>query len=172
MGNYHVRCGVGENLEEYYWKEAMEKISKLEKNLDCYLNDDNLYGTFFLEEDLNEMARFGAVPKTKYEIHLEGGEGNIPHMHICVKSGKNVVLRVCILKNEYFREKDDKNNVLNSKEKKALNDYLNSMYNEEFNITRWQAICMQWNEYNPGHAISNIKNLKKPDFSTITEPSK
>lgn len=148
----------------------MKRISALEKNIDEYLNNDNLYGTFYLELDLNEMARFGAVPKTKYEIHMEGGEGYSPHMHICIKSGKNVVLRISLLKNEYFREKDDVLNTLNSKEKKALNDYLSSIYNAEFEITRWQALCMQWNEFNPAHQIKNIKNLIQPDYTNITEP--
>ena len=116
------------------------------------------------------MARFGKVPNSKYEIHIQGGEGNIPHMHICRKSGKNVALRICLLTNEYSREKDDAKNTLNSKERKALNSYLEEIYNEEFEITRWQNLCMQWNEYNPSHKILNIKKLKKPDFNIIEEP--
>jgi hypothetical protein len=147
----------------------MEKISLIERNIDDFLNEDNLYGTFYLEEELLEMAKFGAVPSTKYEIHLEGSEGYIPHMHICVKTGKNIVLRICLLTNKYFREKDDVCNTLNSKERKALDDHLNSTYNAEFGITRWQALCMQWNERNPSHKIENIKSLQKPDYTTITE---
>ena len=146
----------------------MFKISELQNNE--FLNSDNHYGSFYLPEDLNEMSRFGVIPKSKYEIHIEGGEGFTPHMNICIKTGKNVVLRVCLLKNEYFREKDDVKNTLNSKERKALNDYLNEIYNVEFGINRWQNLCMQWNEYNPSHKIENIKTTKQPDYSEINEP--
>ena len=151
------------------WR-TMEKISSVQKNIDSFLNEDNLYGVFYLDNDLQEMAKFGAIPKTKYEIHIESGEGFVPHMHICIKTGKNVVLRLCILKNTYFREKDDVCNELNAGERKALDNYLNSIYNAEFNITRWQALCMQWNDRNPAHIIKNIKSLTKPDYTTINEP--
>ena len=83
----------------------LKKISILEKNIDDFLNEDNHYGTFYVEETLEEMARVGKVPNSQYEIHIEGGEGFTPHMHICIKSGKTVVLRISLLSNEYFREK-------------------------------------------------------------------
>lgn len=148
----------------------IEKISLLENNTDEFLNNDNLYGSFYLDEDLNEMARFGSIPKTKYEIHIEGGEVFKPHMHICIKTGKNIVLRIELLSNTYFREKDDKKNILNSRERQALNSYLEEIMSTEFGINHWEALCMMWNQYNPGHMIEKIKG-QKPDYTEINEPS-
>lgn len=151
----------------------MLKISDLEKNIDDYLNDDNLYGIFNVyDENLSEMARVGKVPESQFEVHIEGKEGFIPHMHICRKSRKVVVLRIKLLTNEYFREKDDRMNTLNSSEKKALNKYLTSPFNTEFNISNWQHACMLWNQYNSAHQIKNIKSLTQPDYTTINEPKK
>lgn len=149
----------------------MEKISKLEENIELFLNNDSCYGSFYIDSELNEMARFGKIPNSKYEIHIQNGEGNIPHFHLCIKSGKNIVLRIKLLANEYFREKDDLKHILNSKERKALNNYLESTFSDEFGITKWQSLCLQWNENNPTHKIENIKFLKKPNYSVINEPN-
>lgn len=150
----------------------MKKISELQRESEetSFLNEDNCYGRFYLHKELNEMARFGKIPDSKYEIHIESVEGYVPHMHICIKTGKNIILRIELLTNTYFREKDDVCNVLSANERKALDRYLSEMYNDEFGISRWQNLCMQWNEYNPGHKIQNIKTREKPDYRTINEP--
>lgn len=146
----------------------MYNISELENN--DFLNEDNLYGKFYLYDGtLEEMARFDRVPDTMFEIHIEGGEGYIPHMHICKKSGKNVILRIKLLTNEYFREKDDKMNTLNQKERKALNSYLYRKIDKYSNLTQWQFLCMFWNRYNPEHQINPYNNIQ-PDYKIINEP--
>lgn len=146
----------------------MQKISTVEKNIDLYLNDDNLYGWFYVDTDLTEMARLGVIPKTKYEIHIEGGEGCVPHMHICKKTGKNVILRLRLDRNEYFREKDDIKNTLNSSERKALNTYLSKTVPYS-NNTEWVRIVHNWNEFNSSHMI-DLNKVHQPDYTTIEEP--
>lgn len=145
----------------------MKFISELENS--DFLNSDNLYGTVLVyDEALSEMARVGKIPDTTLEIHIKGGEGNIPHMHICKKSGKNIVLRISLVKNEYFREKDDIKNTLNSSERKALDSYLKKIIPYR-NTTQWDYIIDTWNQYNPSHIV-NPKKVNQPNYTTINEP--
>lgn len=147
----------------------MYKISELENGSNDFLNNDNLYGIInVFDDNLSEMARFGKIPETQLEIHIESGEGYIPHMHICKKSGNNIVLRIKLLTNEYFREKDDRNNTLSSSERKALNDYLNKKV-QYSKMTNWQFLVLMWNQYNPAHTKDpNI--IPQPNYTTILEP--
>lgn len=148
----------------------MKKISEIEKNIENYLNDANLFHIINVYDDsLSEMARIGIIPKTKLEIHIEGGEGYIPHMHICKKSGKNIVLRLKLTTNEYFREKDDVKNVLSAAERKALNKYLNQKvpFSED---TMWVDIVNRWNIFNSSHMI-NPHIIQQPDYTEINEPN-
>lgn len=145
----------------------MYKISELETN--SFLNDDNKYGVInVFSDDLSEMSRIGAIPDSTLEIHIESGEGYVPHIHICKKTGNNIVLRLEITRNVYFREKDDKCNILNSKERKALQKYLSSTLPYR-NTTNWDRIVDIWNMYNPAHMI-NPNNISQPDYTNINEP--
>lgn len=145
----------------------MYKISELETN--SFLNDDNKYGIInIFSDNLSEMSRIGAIPDSTLEIHIESGEGYVPHMHICKKTGNNIILRLEIIKNVYFREKDDRRNILNSKERKALQKYLMSTVPYR-NTTNWDRIIDTWNTYNPSHMI-NPNNITQPDYTIINEP--
>ena len=144
----------------------MYKISELEMN--SFLNDDNKYGVINVySSDLSEMARVGVIPDSTLEIHIESGEGYIPHMHICKKTGKTVVLRLEIMKNKYFREKDDKGNTLNARERKALQKYLSSTSPRNPSYTKWDYIVDTWDMYNPEHKIP--LSATQPDYTTINE---
>ena len=145
----------------------MYKISELETN--SFLNDDNKYGVInVFSDDLSEMSRIGSIPDSTLEIHIESGEGYVPHMHICKKTGNNIILRLEITRNVYFREKDDKCNTLNAKERKALQKYLASTLPYR-NTTNWDRIVDTWNMYNPAHMI-NPNNISQPDYTNINEP--
>ena len=144
----------------------MYKISELEMN--GFLNDDNKYGVINVYDDLNEMSRFGIIPDSTLSIHIEGGEGYVPHMHICKTSGKNIIMRICLTENKYFREKDDKYNTLNSKERKALQKYLSTPVQYANGITNWHLLVYMWNNYNPAHTI-NPNTISQPDYTNIDE---
>lgn len=144
----------------------MYKISQLEKN--NFLNDDNNYGTIYVYEESLSEARFDRIPNSTLEIHIEGGEGNIPHIHICRKSGKNIIVRLKLLSNEYFREKDDRMYTLNSSERKALNSFLNEKV-PYVSLTKWQMLITTWNTFNSSHMVDPL-NEKQPDYATINEP--
>lgn len=147
----------------------MKKISEIQNNIEEYLNDDTLYYWINVyDTTLEEMSRQGKIPHSQLEIHIEGGEGNIPHMHICKKTEKNIVLRLKLLSNEYFREKDDVMNALSSSERKALNEYL--MRKVPFSDdTEWVNIINAWNRFNPSHMV-NPHTIKQPDYTIIKEP--
>jgi hypothetical protein len=140
----------------------------IEMNNEEFLDEDTLYGWFELEsENLDEMAYVGDIPNTQYQIHIEGKEGNIPHMHICIHNGKkeNVVLKIELTTNRYFREKDDKMKTLNTKERKALDKYLS----EDFDgLNNWEYLVHTWNRHNPDRKI-NLKTTNRPDYTEILE---
>ena len=139
-------------------KEISEILSE-----DTCLKILNIYN-----EDLNEMARFGKVPDSQIEIHLEGSEGFIPHIHICKNNGKNILCRVKLLSNEYLRESDDKRYRLSRAERKALNKYLHSSQPYS-SLSRWESLIFMWNDFNPERAV-NPKDYKIPDYTDIEEP--
>ena len=144
----------------------MYKISELETN--SFLNDDNKYGVINVySSDLSEMARVGVITDSTLEIHIESGEGYVPHMHICKKTGKTIVIRLEIMKNKYFREKDDKGNTLNARERKALQKYLSNTSPRNPSYTKWDYIVDTWDMYNPEHKIP--LSTTQPDYTTINE---
>ena len=140
------------------------------KELIDFLDCDTCWSVINVyDESLNEMSRFGKLPNSQLEIHIEGSEGNIPHFHVQVKNGKpeNCICHVKFLSAEYLRDKDDPLKTLTKSEKKALNDY---MHKQVFggSFTNWESALAKWNEMNPSHAVKidmancpNYKNLKE-----------
>lgn len=116
------------------------------------------------------MARLGKIPNSQLEINIEGNDEYVSHMHICSKSGKNVVLRIKLASNEYFREKDDRMNTLNSSERKALNKYLAAKVPYRTG-TRWDQVIDIWNTFNPAHMVDPNK-ITQPGYTTINELKK
>lgn len=145
----------------------MYNISELERN--DFLNSDNTYGTInIFSDNISEMSRAGIIPDSTLEIYIESGEGYIPHMHICKKTGNNVILRLQIADNKYFREKDDRCNTLNMRERKALQKYLSDVVPYR-NTTNWDRIVDIWNMYNPSHT-ADPNTTTQPDYTNIDEP--
>lgn len=140
------------------------------KELEKILNEETCIGIINIYDDsLDEMARIGRIPQTKLEIHLEGSEGSIPHVHIQRINGqkRNGVCHLKLLINEYLRDKNDQMNILTTKERKALNEYMHGNL-PGTDIQRWKSILGHWNEMNPGH-VFNINEYECPDYTIIKE---
>ena len=104
------------------------------------------------------MARVGKIPDSQMEIHIEGTEGNIPHFHLQKKNGKpeNCVCHIKLLEPEYLQDKDDPMNILSSKERKALNDYMHR-HIALSESTNWKYCIDTWNIWNSSHPIDITK---------------
>lgn len=118
-------------------------------------------------KNLQEMARVGFV--SKYEIYVNTNDsGNIPHFHMRDKNDwKKFHTCIEINKPIYFHH-DGKEDVLNSKQRKALCEFMNNKveldrYKDKFN-NNWELICFLWDINN-----SNISVLatEMPDYSKI-----
>ena len=121
-----------------------------------------------LEEDintiLNEMARVGYVGK--YEIWVRTNDsGYIPHMHMWDSDTHGGKFHTCIRldKPEYFHH-TGKEDVLNSKMKKDLVNFLSSNY-RLFGITNWKWLLIQWNENNSNVTIDEDSEM--PDYTKL-----
>jgi hypothetical protein len=119
-----------------------------------------------LEEDkyLMEMASIGDIDNKLIIIIRSNDPENIPHFHICDKTtlGSNFHTCVKIENAEYFHH-TGKEDVLNTKQRKALIQFLNSTC--DLGISYWKFLIMTWNSNNSSKKISI--NCKMPDYSEL-----
>ena len=111
-----------------------------------------------------EMARVGYL-NTKLEIYVNTNDpGNIPHFHIRDVSTRGQKFHTCIeiKTNKYFHH-TGKEDVLSTKEKKALYNFLNSK--DKYGESNWKVLIKEWNRNNSDMEIDI--NLKTPDYTTI-----
>ena len=140
------------------------------KELIEFLNEDTCWSTINVyDENLSEMARIGKIPNSQFEIHIEGSEGNIPHFHLQKLNGKkeNCICHIKLLASEYLRDSDDPGNILDTHERKALNDYMHKN-SPGLEISNWAIILSRWNEANPKYAVK-INQNEIPNYKEITE---
>lgn len=100
----------------------------------------------------------------KCKLCIMPNEGdNIPHFHIVVD---NVAITyICLNSIQYF-DHGTSFKVLNSRQRKALNAFLNEPYNSNiYNYTRWEFMCYTWNNTKN----NNNYNFRKdqPDYTRL-----
>lgn len=99
------------------------------------------------------------------DIRVYTGEGPIPHFHLVTRD-KSFDCCICIFDNYYFNHGTHQS-VLNSVQRKSLNDFLSSINNES-SITNWESIRYAWilnNKYTDGRNGDYPKN--QPDYTEI-----
>ena len=140
----------------------MEKI----KNFNEFVNSKTLNEktpTKEWDDMLLEMAQIGTF--NKYTIIVwTNDSGNIPHFHIVDSSTRGEEFHTCIKieKPEYFHH-TGKVDVLNSKERKSLVDFLKNPIDED--ISNWEFLIMTWNSNNLNKKLS--KKIPMPDYTNI-----
>lgn len=106
----------------------------------------------------NEMAQLdGTFSNESFHIWVYSKEGNIPHFHF--KNTKEEGC-ICLETPEYFSP-GGKEAKLNSKQKKALVEFLQEPADEIIPVTNWQAILFLWNANNRDYPV---KNIPMPDY--------
>ena len=90
--------------------------------------------------------------------------GNIPHFHIVDTSTRGEKFHTCIRieKPEYFHH-TGKENILSSKERKQLVDFLNK--NDKWGEQNWIVLLKEWERNNSN--ISIDINQPIPDYSKL-----
>lgn len=139
----------------------MDKI----KTFDEYVNEiqDKKYDKNL---ELEEMARVGYLtPKLEIYVNTNDG-GDIPHFHIRDVSSRGNEFHTCIQikENKYFHH-TGKEDVLNSKERKQLNDFLQS--NDKYGELNWKVLIKEWNRNNSNMEVDI--NTPQPNYNTILE---
>lgn len=116
------------------------------------------------ERYLMEMANIGSIDNKLIAIIRMNDPGNIPHFHIVDKAtlGRDFHTCIKIETPEYFHH-EGKEDVLNSKQRKNLNDFLKNK--NELGITNWKYLVTTWNINNSNKNID--KDIAQPDYTKL-----
>jgi hypothetical protein len=101
------------------------------------------------------------------DILLYVGEGPIPHFHI-VSKDKSFDCCICIFDNYYFSHGGMYQSVLNTEQRKLLNDFLSSPNHDSPYATNWQCIRYLWIAFNRGtDGRKEHYPIDQPDYTNI-----
>jgi len=124
------------------------------------------YGEIIREDGqlLLEMASIGSFDG--FTLYIYGSEGPKPHFHLIKGNPKYPDFETCIEINtvKYFHH-SGKEDVLTSKEKKRLIDFLNKENKHFSDKTNWQMLVVQWSMNNTNFQISS--KTKMPDYTKL-----
>lgn len=116
------------------------------------------------ERYLMEMANIGSIDNKLVAIIRMNDPGNIPHFHIVDKAtlGRDFHTCIGIETPEYFHH-EGKEDVLNSKQRKNLNDFLKNK--NELGVTNWKYLVTTWNINNSNKKVD--KDITQPDYTKL-----
>lgn len=116
------------------------------------------------ERYLMEMANIGSIDNMLVAIIRMNDPGNIPHFHIVDKAtlGRDFHTCVKIETPEYFHH-EGKEGVLNSKQRKNLNDFLKNK--NDLGVTNWKYLVTTWNINNSNKNVD--KDIEQPDYTKL-----
>lgn len=116
------------------------------------------------ERYLIEMANIGSIDNKLVAIIRMNDPGNIPHFHIVDKAtlGRDFHTCIKIEAPEYFHH-EGKEDVLNSKQRKNLNDFLKNK--NELGVTNWRYLVTTWNINNSNKNVD--KDIVQPDYTKL-----
>lgn len=130
-------------------------MKDLKEHLDFELNE-----RFFFE-----MAQIGGIDNNLIAYVRSNDPGNIPHFHIVDKSTLGTKFHTCVKieSPEYFHH-TGKEGVLNSKQRKSLVNFLNSLTPLE--ISHWEFLLLTWNTNNSNKKLR--MDLPMPDYTKLS----
>ncbi len=116
-------------------------------------------------KDFTEIARVG-ITDDDYEIYVNANDpGKIPHFHYR-KANDWAAFHTCIKieKAEYFHH-GNKQDVLNSKQKKELVEFLKDKPKSKRYETNWDLLVEMWNLNNSDVEIN--EDVEMPDYRNL-----
>ena len=122
-------------------------------------------------QNIEAMARVGFT-SDRYEIYVNTNDGGkIPHFHYRDANDWNK-FHTCIRidRPEYFHH-DGKSDVLNSKQKRALQKFMKSKvslnrYKDKFS-NNWELICFMWDINNSDIQIDDT--MQQPNYISLPD---
>lgn len=116
------------------------------------------------KQNLTEMARIGFTDDG-FEVYVNTNDGgNKPHFHYRTKNDWKFHSCIRIDTLEYF-EHEGKEGKLNSKQRKELVNFLNSISEDDESKTNWQVLIIEWNRNNSSKKVD--KNLQMPNYLNL-----
>lgn len=122
-------------------------------------------------QNIEAMARVGFT-SDRYEVYVNTNDGGkIPHFHYRDANDWNKFYTcICIDRPEYFHH-DGKSDVLNSKQKRALQKFMESKvslnrYKDKFS-NNWELICFMWDINNSDIQIDDI--IQQPNYINLPD---
>ena len=111
----------------------------------------------------NDRVNFKNIGKCKIEVY--SGEGQVPHFHLNSIDGKFESC-ICIYSPHYFDHGGKYKDILNSKCRKILDDWLRKDF--EKGLSNWNIIRISWETSNPECRFENRKKVKtQPDYTKM-----
>ena len=112
-----------------------------------------------------EMARVGFFDEYEIYIHTDD-PGNIPHFHIWDAETRGNKYHTCIRidKPKYFHH-TGKEDILNSRDKRDLIEFLNSKPRNKRYDTNWEYLVSMWNDNNS--KINVAEDIEMPDYTKL-----
>ena len=122
-------------------------------------------------QNIEAMARIGFT-SDRYEVYVNTNDGGkIPHFHYRdANDWSKFHTCICIECPEYFHH-EGKSDVLNSKQKKALQKFMKSKvsldrYKDKFS-NNWELICFMWDINNSDIQIDD--NTQQPNYMNLPD---
>ena len=113
----------------------------------------------------NDRVNFKNIGKCKIEVY--SGEGQVPHFHLNSIDGKFKSC-ICIYSPHYFDHGGKYKDILNSKCRKVLDDWLRQPHKLAESITIWKSIVLAWEDSNPRCRFDDKKKVKiQPDYTKM-----
>ena len=119
-----------------------------------------------LNNNLEEMARIGSYDEVEVVV-FTNDPGKIPHFHIRDIVTRGSIFHSCVRidKAEYFKH-TEKEDILNSKDKKDLVKFLKEKTNSKIFIgTNWQLLLYMWNLNNSDVIID--EDTAMPEYNNL-----
>ena len=123
------------------------------------MNENHLQSKMLLE-----MAKVGPLNDELVIYIWTNDGGNIPHFHIVDKATMGNEFHTCvkIMSAEYFHH-TGKEDVLNSKQKKALMNFFTM--SDKWGDNYWDIVLQEWNRNSS--KIEVDRNLPTPDYTKL-----
>lgn len=117
---------------------------------------------------LYDTARIGYLDT--YEVYVNtDDQGDTPHFHIWDRDSRGSAFHTCIkiLSPEYLHH-TGKENVLNTKQRKELCDFLKSPCTKNTRYkTNWEYLVSMWNDNNSSMIVPEDINM--PDYTKLSQ---
>ena len=121
------------------------------------------------DEIISKKGRYNPTGLGECKIEVYNGEGDMPHFHL-FRIDKSFECCICIYSPHYFAHGGKYKDQLNSKQRKQLDDWLDSSTKTLPQINNWSLIKSFWETMNPMCKFPDSRKVaNKPYYRNMTD---